>query len=195
MMDIVMMIGTVIILIALWRLVKWTYNKQTNRLTDDETAVQTDSRDKPGRMGIANNRFYRGEIVFYDELKRFGFIRQKHAKGDKIFFHASAVKRSENITVGQKVKYMVVDTERGLKAIKISLMGNCIDNSCIESKGQKELRLHGLDCIKTEDKGCVTLQNFRLSLHLYECYIDGDIDLDEIYQHISCRCQTNNIVH
>ena len=99
--------------------------------------------------------------------------------------------------VGEKVEYKMLDTQRGLKAIKVRLTSNNIDAKCIEPKGQDKVKLHGLDCIKMmeDGQGCVTLQDFKLSLHLFESLIDGEIEFSEICEHITCRCETIDIIH
>ena len=194
-MTAIMIWSVVVIITLIWRLVK-DIKKETNGLTDNEATVpkQTLSKhsaDKPGRKRKGCKHFYIGEIVFYDELKCFGFIRQQYRKGGRIFFHISDVKGTKNIWVGLRVKYKLVHTQRGVKAINVKLTS---DNECVKSEEQQKVRLYGLECIGiTEGNGCVTLQDFKLSLHLYESYIDGEVEMNEIYEHISCRCQTNNM--
>ena len=197
-MTAIMIWSVVVIITLIWRLVK-DIKKQTNGLTDNEASVpkQTVSKhsaDKPGRMTKGSKHFYIGEIVFYDELKCFGFIRQQYSKGGRIFFHKSDVKGTKNIRVGLRVEYKLVNTQRGVKAFKVNVMGNYIDNKCVRNNERQENKLQGLNCIQvTEGNGCVTLQDFKLSLHLYESYIDGEMEMNEVFQHISCRCQTNDI--
>ena len=191
----VLMIGSVIMMTMIWQLIKHM-SKETNELTDNEVTVpkQTVSKHsaaKPGHKRKSSKHFYIGEIVFYDELKCFGFIRQQYSKGGRIFFHKSDVTGTKNIWLGLRVKYNLVDTQRGVKAIRVKLTS---DNECVKSKWQQEVRLYGLGCIRiTDDDGCVSLQDFKLSLHLYESYMDGEVEMNEIYEHISCRCQPNDM--
>ena len=191
----------IVVIAVIWGLVKYI-KKETNRLTDNEAAVDRQTGDhtrhadtgKPGRRRNSRKRFCMGKVVWYDENRLFGFIRQQYSKGGRIFFHKSDVKGTKNIRVGLRVEYKFVNTQRGVKASKVNVMGNYIDNKCVRNNERQENKLQGLNCIQvTEGNGCVTLQDFKLSLHLYESYIDGEVELNEINEHISCRCQTNDI--
>ena len=201
-MTAIMIWSVVVIITLIWRLVKHI-KKEANELTNNEATVDRQTgghirhadMGKPGSGRNSRKRFCMGKVVWYDKNRLFGFIRQQNAKKGDIFFHKCNVKMTSasKISIGKSVKFIMVDTHQGMKAIKIKVLGDCIDNECVKSKGQQEVRLYGLDCIRiTGDDGCVSLQDFKLSLHLYESYIDGEVELNEIYEHISCRCQTNN---
>ena len=188
----------IVVIAVIWGLVKYI-KKETNRLTDNEAAVDRQTGDhtrhadtgKPGRRRNSRKRFCMGKVVWYDENRLFGFIRQQYSKGGRIFFHKSDVKGTKNIRAGLRVEYKLVNTQRGVKAISVKLTS---DNKCVRNNERQENKLQGLNCIQvTEGNGCVTLQDFKLSLHLYESYIDGEVELNEINEHISCRCQTNDI--
>ena len=198
------MIGSAVVIITvLWCLVMYI-KKETNELTDNEAPVDRQTGDhirhadisRPGRRRKSRKRFCLGKVVWYDRNRLFGFIQQQNAKKCDIFFHKCNVRMNSasRISIGKSVKFIRVDTHQGMKAIKVKVLRDCIDDDCVESKGQQKIKPYGLGCIRImEEDGCVSLQDFKLSLHLYESYIDGEVDMDEISEHISCRCQTNNM--
>lgn len=51
-----------------------------------------------------------GKIKMFNEHKGFGFI-QPDAAGSDVFFHVSALREDDDVTVGKKVKFEV---DRGL---------------------------------------------------------------------------------
>ena len=60
-----------------------------------------------------------GRIKYYNFDKGFGFIAQDSSDAD-VFLHSSAIKQPEyeELRVGQRVKYNIVEGEKGLVAQK-----------------------------------------------------------------------------
>lgn len=58
-----------------------------------------------------------GTVKFYNEVKRFGFIAGDDGK--EYFVHSSGLKEGTTIREGDKVKFEVVQGERGPKAEQV----------------------------------------------------------------------------
>jgi len=63
-----------------------------------------------------------GRIKWYDDQKRYGFIRGKD--GTERFFHVSAVKSFEPPTNDALVEYKPLQNEKGLQAIDVHVLAN-----------------------------------------------------------------------
>ena len=61
-----------------------------------------------------------GKIKFYSTDKGYGFIAQD--SGEDIFFHHSTLQSTEQIRVGQRVKYETTPGKRGLEARNIQIL-------------------------------------------------------------------------
>ena len=59
-----------------------------------------------------------GKVKFYNKGKKYGFIAGDDGKD--YFFHASGISNDTYVMDGDKVEFMVVDGDRGPKAIEIS---------------------------------------------------------------------------
>ena len=64
-----------------------------------------------------------GRIKYYNFDKGFGFIAQDSSDAD-VFLHSSAMKQPEyeELRVGQRVKYSVVEGEKGLVAQNVEVL-------------------------------------------------------------------------
>lgn len=64
-----------------------------------------------------------GRIKYYNLDKGFGFIAQDNSEVD-VFLHSSAIKNAdyEELRVGQRVKYIVVEGDRGLVAKNVEIL-------------------------------------------------------------------------
>ena len=64
-----------------------------------------------------------GRIKYYNFDKGFGFIAQDSSDAD-VFLHSSAIKHPEyeELRVGQRVKYSVVEGEKGLVAQNVEVL-------------------------------------------------------------------------
>jgi len=64
-----------------------------------------------------------GRIKYYNFDKGFGFIAQDNSKAD-VFLHSSAIKQLEyeELRVGQRVKYNVIEGEKGLIAQNVEIL-------------------------------------------------------------------------
>lgn len=64
-----------------------------------------------------------GRIKYYNLDKGFGFIAQDNSKED-VFLHSSAIKNAdyEELRVGQRVKFIVVEGDRGLVAKSVEVL-------------------------------------------------------------------------
>ena len=64
-----------------------------------------------------------GRIKYYNLDKGFGFIAQDNSEED-VFLHSSAIKNAdyEELRVGQRVKYIVVEGDRGLVAKNVEVL-------------------------------------------------------------------------
>ncbi len=63
-----------------------------------------------------------GRIKYYNSDKNFGFIAQDSGEAD-VFLHASAIKwASDELRVGQRVKYEVVEGQKGLTARNVEVL-------------------------------------------------------------------------
>ena len=64
-----------------------------------------------------------GRIKYYNFDKGFGFIAQDNSDAD-VFLHSSAIKQPEyeELRVGQRVKYSVVEGEKGLVAQNVEVL-------------------------------------------------------------------------
>ena len=58
-----------------------------------------------------------GTVKFFDEMKHFGFISGDDGK--EYFVHVSGIKEGNTIHEGDKVKFEVVQGERGPKAEQV----------------------------------------------------------------------------
>ena len=58
-----------------------------------------------------------GTVKFFNEMKRFGFIAGDDGK--EYFVHASGLKEGTTIREGDRVKFEVVQGERGPKAEQV----------------------------------------------------------------------------
>ena len=58
-----------------------------------------------------------GTVKFYNEMKRFGFIAGDDGK--EYFVHSSGLKEGTSIREGDRVKFEVVQGERGPKAEQV----------------------------------------------------------------------------
>lgn len=58
-----------------------------------------------------------GTVKFYNQAKRFGFIAGDD--GNEYFVHASGIKEGVTLAEGDKVKFEVVQGDRGPKAEQV----------------------------------------------------------------------------
>ncbi|MBA7496412.1 hypothetical protein ES702_07020 [subsurface metagenome] len=59
-----------------------------------------------------------GTVKFFSKHRFFGFITRE-GEEKEIFFHGSNVLQQEDLEEGQEVVFDVVETEKGLQAVKI----------------------------------------------------------------------------
>ena len=64
-----------------------------------------------------------GRIKYYNFDKGFGFIAQDSSDAD-VFLHSSAIKQPEyeELRVGQRVKYNIIEGEKGLVAQNVEVL-------------------------------------------------------------------------
>lgn len=59
-----------------------------------------------------------GTVKFFAKHRFFGFITREGEEKD-IFFHGSNVLQEEDLEEGQEVVFDIVETEKGLQAVKV----------------------------------------------------------------------------
>ena len=65
-----------------------------------------------------------GKIKWFNNEKGYGFIEGEH--DEDIFVHYSAIKQDgyKSLSEGQMVEYELLETEKGLQAIKVKEVSN-----------------------------------------------------------------------
>lgn len=59
-----------------------------------------------------------GKVKFFTKHRFFGFITREDEEKD-LFFHGSNVLQEEDLEEGQEVVFDIVETEKGLQAVKV----------------------------------------------------------------------------
>ena len=214
-MPVPLLVFVLATLAIVWRLMR-VVNKQTDGLQEGSvTSPDGSSRvSKPRRASKArrtltrairtdlkgdSNIRLRGRIVWFNGTKGYGFIRQRNTKKDDIFFHFSDIDKDIPrdikgcLKLGRKVEFEIKNTGKGAVAKQVRLMKYNNGKNARQHEGNCEGRLQSLNCIKIADgDGCVTFDEFKLSIHLFESFIDGEVELSEIYECIGCRCPNND---
>ncbi len=72
-------------------------------------------------MTNQSEELFYGTVKAYYPVKGFGFITRE--KGKDVFFHFLDVKEEADIFEGAKVRFVVVDGEKGPRAFKIERVG------------------------------------------------------------------------
>lgn len=64
-----------------------------------------------------------GKIIRFDEIKGYGFIAPRDG-GEDVFVHANEITdRGLRVSVGTQVEFRVVESDRGLKAYDVRILG------------------------------------------------------------------------
>lgn len=64
-----------------------------------------------------------GKIIRFDEIKGYGFIAPRDG-GEDVFVHANEITdRGQRVSVGTQVEFRIVESDRGLKAYDVRIVG------------------------------------------------------------------------